>query len=231
MRAAPARTPAPSPGRSWPATGATRAPLASHWPELPLFPLGTVLFPDGLLALKVFEARYLDLMSTCLRERTPFGVVALVQGGEVGRGDPVRFERVGCLAELQHCDSDQPGILQVRCLGRVRFGFEQAQQRDDGLWVAQDARALEADAVVAPIPAHHASVLALGRAVATLGERGQVPFEPPYRYDDAGWVANRWSEILPIPLATRHKLMALPDPQARLQLVDEFLRRNGIVKA
>jgi Lon protease-like protein len=205
--------------------------VTTHWPELPLFPLGTVLFPAGLLALKVFEARYLDLMSTCLRERTPFGVVALQQGGEVGRGDPVRFEHIGCLAELQHCDSDQPGILQVRCIGRVRFGFEQAQQRGNGLWVAQDARALDADAVVAPLPAYHASVLALGRAIATLDDRGQLPFEQPYRYDDAGWVANRWSEILPIPLATRHKLMALPDPQARLQLVDEFLRNNGIVKA
>jgi Lon protease-like protein len=204
--------------------------VADRWAELPLFPLGTVLFPDGLLALKVFEARYLDLMSACLRQGAPFGVVALVQGGEVGRGDAVRFERVGCLAELQHCDSDQPGILQVRCLGRVRFAFDQVQQRADGLWVAQDAQALAADAVVAPVPALHASVVALGRAIATLGERGQLPFEPPYRYDDAGWVANRWSEILPIPLATRHKLMALPDPQARLQLVDEFLRRNGIVQ-
>lgn len=202
-----------------------------RWAELPLFPLGTVLFPDGLLSLKVFEARYLDLISTCLRERSPFGVVALSQGGEVGRGDVVRFERVGCLAELQHCDSDQPGILQVRCVGRLRFGFERAEQRADGLWIAQDARALHADAVLAPLPAVHASVLALGRAIATLDGRGQRPFEPPYRYDDAGWVANRWSEILPLPLATRHQLMALTDPQARLQLIDDFLRRNGIVKA
>ena len=51
----------------------------------------------------------------------------------------------------------------------------------------------------------------------------------PHRLDDAGWLANRWSEILPIPLATRHKLMMLPDPLARLRLVDGFLRRHGIV--
>ena len=44
---------------------------------LPLFPLQTVLFPDGLLELKIFETRYLDLMSRCMREQAPFGVVAL----------------------------------------------------------------------------------------------------------------------------------------------------------
>ena len=50
--------------------------------ELPLFPLRTVLFPGGLLELKIFEARYLDLMSRCMRERAPFGVVALRSGAE-----------------------------------------------------------------------------------------------------------------------------------------------------
>ena len=45
--------------------------------ELPLFPLQSVLFPGGLLGLKVFEVRYLDLVGRCLREQRPFGVVAL----------------------------------------------------------------------------------------------------------------------------------------------------------
>ena len=70
-------------------------------PQLPLFPLDTVLFPGGLLPLRVFEVRYLDLISACLRSGEPFGVVALIQGGEVRRdGETVRFEPEGCLAEV-----------------------------------------------------------------------------------------------------------------------------------
>ena len=82
----------------------------------------------------------------------------------------------------------------------------------------------------APLPPElQPCATALGRAIATLAQRGQHPFFMPHRLDDAGWLANRWSEILPIPLATRHKLMMLPDPLARLRLVDGFLRRHGIV--
>ena len=75
---------------------------------LALFPLRSVLFPDGLLALKVFEARYLDLVADCLRRQRPFGVVCLLQGGEV-RGDPaaVRFEQTGVLARLDDSIGDR----------------------------------------------------------------------------------------------------------------------------
>ncbi|MGY0196397.1 LON peptidase substrate-binding domain-containing protein [Leptothrix sp. BB-4] len=209
----------------------TTAPPDLPLHALPLFPLGTVLFPDGVLALKVFEARYLDLIGQCLREGTGFGIVTLIQGGEV-RGtaqDPVRFEAVGCLASIAECDADQPGILQVRCHGGRRFELDGASQRPDGLWVAARATLITADDPVAPLPEHAGSVTALQRAVIALDDRGGAPFKHPLRYDDAGWVANRWCEILPIPLATRHKLMALPDPLARLGLVDGFLRRHKIV--
>lgn len=200
-------------------------------PHLPLFPLGTVLFPGGLLPLKIFEARYLDLMTHCLRTGQPFGVVALQQGAEVraaAGGESVRFEHAGCLAELIDCDSPQAGILQIRCRGVQRFTVSQVHQAPDGLWRA-DAVLQAADLVEAPRPEFQASVVALQRAIDTLQARDQTPFLAPYALDDAGWVANRWCEILPIPLPTRHKLMLLPDPHARLQLVDGFLRRHGIV--
>ncbi|BDI04120.1 LON peptidase substrate-binding domain-containing protein [Sphaerotilus microaerophilus] len=204
--------------------------LAGEWTERPLFPLGTVLFPDGLLPLKVFETRYLDLIADCLREGTPFGVVTLTRGGEVRLdGEAVAFADVGCLAELLSCDSEQAGILQVRCRGLQRFELRSPRQRTDGLWVA-DTRPLPADEPAAPGEEHLGCVAALGRAIGALGAQGQAPFLEPHRLDDAGWVANRWCELLPIPLPTRHKLMALPDAKARLALVDGFLRRHGIVK-
>ena len=196
--------------------------------ELPLFPLQAVLFPGGLLGLKIFEARYLDLITECLREQRPFGVVALRSGREAGAGARVAFEDAGTLAELLNVDSDQPGILQATCRGTQRFQVLTSHQRADGLWLAQ-TEALDDDEVVAPIAAQAATVRGLAEAIATLKAQDTVPFLEPHRFDDAGWVANRWCEILPISHAAKQKLMTLPDPLARLQLVDDYLRSKGVV--
>jgi Lon protease-like protein len=197
--------------------------------NLPLFPLQTVLFPGGLLGLKVFEARYLDLIGRCLREQSTFGVVALRRGAEVRSERPIDLEARGVVAVVMDADSLQPGILQVRCRGTQRFEVLSAEQRDDGLWVG-DTRLVGDDAVVAPEPALHGTVRGLANAISTLRAQNSTPFLEPFRFDDAGWVANRWCEILPIPVAAKQKLMELEDPQVRLRLVDEFLRSKGVVQ-
>jgi Lon protease-like protein len=199
--------------------------------SLPLFPLQTVLFPGGLLNLKVFEARYLDLIGRCMREQGAFGVVALRQGADAtaqAAHPSVPLEDCGVSAELLDVDSPQTGILQVRCRGGDRFTVVARRQQADGLWIG-DIEPLEADDRVVPDMALLGSVRGLANAIARLREQGNLPFLEPYRFDDAGWVANRWCEILPISLAAKQKLMALDDPQVRLQLVDEFLRGQGVV--
>lgn len=199
---------------------------------LPLFPLNTVLFPGGHLALKVFEARYLDLMGRCLRHAEPFGVVALLQGAEVGADEP-RLEMAACgvLARIDDVDAEQAGILLVRCTGLQRFRLLQAPtQQPGGLWTARAARV--ADDASAPLePALAGTAEGLARLAARLEAKGQpLPWQGPAHLDDAGWVANRWCELLPVPVATRQKLLELEDAAARLRLVDEFLRSRGILK-
>lgn len=198
---------------------------------MPLFPLQTVLFPGGLLSLKVFEARYLDLVGSCLREQKRFGVVSIKQGADTRRGgkDPTVFEIIGTMAELMDVDSAQPGILQVRCRGLQRFKISQSAQENDGLWVAK-ADLLPDDEPVVPAEAVLETVRGLANAIATLKDQGSEPFLQPYVFDNAGWVSNRWCEILPISVAAKQKLMELPDAQVRLQLVDDFLRSKGVVK-
>jgi Lon protease-like protein len=198
---------------------------------LPLFPLRSVLFPGGLLALKVFEARYLDLVSDCLRRQQPFGVVCLLQGGEVraGKTAAVRFEGAGVLARLDDVDSEQPGVLRARCTGTRRFRLAgAAAQQADGLWVGS-AVLLPDDPPLVPSVEMLPTVKALSNAIDTLKAQGAEPFNLPHRLDDAGWVANRWCEILPIPLGAKQKLMELDDPQVRLQLVHEYLIGKGVV--
>lgn len=198
--------------------------------SIPLFPLQAVLFPGGMLSLKVFEARYLDLISSSLRERKPFGVVTLRHGGELRKpGAPVVTEAIGTLAELIDVDSAQHGILQVRCRGTQRFEVHSKLQQADGLWQAQ-ANLLDDDDETPPSETLFETVRGLANAIATLKQQGAEPFFKPFKFDNAGWVANRWCEILPISIAAKQKLMELPDPQLRLQLVGEFLRTKGVVK-
>jgi Lon protease-like protein len=191
-----------------------------------------VLFPGAQLTLRVFETRYLDLVSRCLREQQPFGAVCLRQGSEVrGASDEaVLLESTGVLAKLEEVDAEQTGVLRVRCLGTQRFEIDEPLQQPDGLWTAR-AWLVDDDEALAPSEAMVPTVRALANAIGALERKGGSPFVKPYRFDDAGWVANRWCELLPISLAAKQKLMALEDPQMRLRLVDEYLRSKGVVSA
>ncbi len=210
------------------ATDTAAAGGSGPWDALPLFPLGTVLFPGGLLPLKVFEARYLDLVSHCLRTRTPFAVVRIRQGQELRGAGKTLLEAIGVLAHLQEVDAEQPGILRVRCLGGLRVHLGATHQRDDGLWLAEATAGLP-DVEQAVPAALQPSADALAKAIATLAEQEHHPFLQPHRLGDAGWVANRWCEILPISGAAKQRLMALDEPVLRLQLVQDYLQGKGLL--
>ena len=209
---------------------ATSSTVALAQP-LPLFPLPTVLFPGGLLGLKVFEARYLDMVAACLRTRQPFGAIGLREGAEVGRSkQATKLEAVGVLASILDVDSDQAGILQLRCIGGQRFRLRgAAEQRSGGLWVAE-VDLIADDEPTKPLPELLPTVQALADAAAKLKEKDMLPFSEPLQLDDAGWVANRWCEILPISTAAKQKLMELEDGATRLTLIDEFLRSKQVVR-
>ena len=193
-------------------------------PDLPLFPLQAVLFPDGLLELKIFEARYLDLISRCMREQRQFGVVALKKGTEARvSGEAVALYEVGTLAELIEVDSAQANILLVRCRGMQRFSLGATRQQADGLWLGE-ATGVAGDPVVAPAASRANIVKSLADAIAALAAQGASPFLEPHRLDSAGWVANRWCEILPLPVEAKQRLMTLADPVARLDIVDSLMR-------
>src|SRR3954468_17878551 len=89
---------------------------------IPLFPLNTVLFPDGVLPLQIFEVRYLDMVGRCIADGTPFGVVLLTQGGEVRTPEgQERFVASGTLASVCESATSAPGLLQIVCRGGARF--------------------------------------------------------------------------------------------------------------
>lgn len=200
--------------------------------SLPLFPLSAVLFPSGLLSLRVFEVRYLDMIGKCHKAGAPFGVVLLTQGSEVRQpGSKEAFAGVGTLATILEVESPRPGLMLVRASGAQRFRITSSDQLKHGLWVA-DVERLEADKGV-PIPEDlQLASEALGKVINSLQQRAttpaQMPVLAPWRLDDCGWVANRWCELLPLPVSLKQRLMELDNPLVRLELVSDVLTRTGI---
>ncbi len=202
--------------------------------ELPLFPLHTVLFPGGWLPLQIFEVRYLDLMKRCERSGEPFGVVCLESGNEVRRAPgadgaqpPESFAPVGTLAQVVSVSHPQPGLLMVVAQGLQRFALANARQLPHGLWVGEAS--MLADDVPAAVPIELTDLGARLREVlpAIVEEEG-LPDVPPAHeacWQDAGWVANRWAERLPLTAPERQRLMSLDNPVWRLELVAEWLER------
>ena len=203
--------------------------------SLPLFPLGSVLFPDGVLALRVFEVRYLDMVRKCHQAGAPFGVVSLTQGQEVRQaGAPEeRFNDIGTLAVIEQLETPQPGLITVLCRGSQRFRITQRRHLTHGLWTA-DVDHIERDLTV-PVPEDlKKASTALAQVLNTLQIRdpGMPHLVTPTaaQLDDCGWVANRWCELLPVPLELKQRLMELDNPLVRLELVGDVLERTGIAQ-
>ena len=200
--------------------------------SLPLFPLGTVLSPGGVLPLRIFEVRYLDMIGKCHKAGAPFGIVSLSQGNEVRLpGRTEAFAKVGTLATISDFDTPQPGLMVIRAYGEQRFRITSSEQLRHGLWVA-DVQRLDADMDVGVPDDLKPTADALGRLIQTLQQKldgaEQMPVIGPFRLDDCGWVANRWCELLPLPVELKQRLMELDNPLVRLELVSDMLARTGI---
>ncbi|MEO7403337.1 MAG: LON peptidase substrate-binding domain-containing protein, partial [Burkholderiales bacterium] len=189
----------------------------------PLFPLGTVLFPDGFLPLRIFETRYIDMTRRALKSHEPFGVCLIREGREVG--GVAQPHPTGTLAQITECDMQQLGVLQVKTRGGARFRILEQSANSQGLALARiETLPPEEDSV--PAPEYAPCVDLLKRIIA---EQKSAPvFLEPYRYESASWVGYRLAEILPIPMTAKQKLLELDDAPTRLQILFRFLEQRGL---
>jgi Lon protease-like protein len=178
--------------------------------ELPLFPLHTVLFPQGVLPLRIFEPRYVDMIGQCMREGAPFGVVLIHSGAEVG--NVAETADVGTSARIIDFNKLPDGLLGVTCRGEQKFRVLERSQRPDGLYLGK-VEYFEPEARVAVPPKYHSLVDLLRKMLPALGE----PYASiPTDFVDASWVGSRLGEFMPVSLADKLKLLELDDPIARL---------------
>ena len=193
--------------------------------ELPLFPLGTVLFPGGVLPLRIFEPRYLDMIANCMRDSSPFGVVLLKGGGEVmndSRVSKVEFHDVGTEARVFDFSQTEKGILAVVASGERRFVVDRAESTSDGLMIG------------------HVSFLADDRDSEMTGEHGELlkvltdlmkhPLVQELKLDvdltKANSVSYRLSDLLPVAPKEKQKLLEIDSGAERLsrlrEIIDKF---------
>ena len=191
---------------------------------VPIFPLKTVLFPGGLLPLRIFEVRYVDMARECLRRSSPFGVCLIQEGEEVGT--PALPVRVGCLARIADCDAEELGVLKVRAEGLERFRIVSSEVAKSGLIVAE-TEPLLAEPAAPDAPGLADCAAFLRKAIAAIGvER----FVEPLRFEDATWVGFRVAEILPLKNDVKQKLLELTDATLRLAVLHKFLKQQRLIE-
>ncbi len=214
--------------------------------DIALFPLKAVLFPDGALALKVFEARYLDMVAACMKAEEAFGVCLIARGSEVGTAAP---HPVGTLARIvawhtvekegaererseersegkkeEGSESGTPNLLYLEVRGGRRFRILEQRAEANGLLRAEVEFLPEHDA---PIPPPQERLLPLLREVAA---SGGTPIPEPHRWESAAWVGYRFCEIVPVQALAKQKLLELDDPVSRLEILDRYLEQHGLVR-
>ncbi len=185
---------------------------------LPLFPLNTVLFPGCMLDLQIFEARYLDMISRCMKQGEGFGVVCILEGTEVGAAAGL-FAAIGCEALIRDFQQLPNGLLGIRVEGGRRFRVQRAQVLPDQLTLAE-VEWLE-EAFEQPLRDEHADLAALLGAlsahpmVAALG----MPSEPAGQEA----LANQLAYLLPLDSEQKLQLLDTPSAELRLELLQQLL--------
>jgi hypothetical protein len=181
-----------------------------------LFPLRTVLYPGGPLPLRIFEPRYLDMISECLKTERPFGVLLIRSGEETG---PATTYDLGTLARIVDWYQGSDGLLGVTAIGEQRFRLLASERRADGLNVG-DIEIL-GDPGFHPLPDEYKPLAIILAGV--LDDLGRLYEALERRYDDANWVGYRFAEILPISPEEKQSCLEMEDPLDRLQLVRKVL--------
>lgn len=192
--------------------------------EIPLFPLATVLYPEGLLPLRIFEPRYMDMAKCCLRDDSTFGICLIASGREVGPAAEPHV--VGTLARIASWDMPQLGLLQVIVQGKRRFRVLGRRVEASGL-LRGNVELLPQEPSQ-PVPEAFLRLIPLLRR--TLGESGELGATRPYRFEDALWVGYRFCELLNLPNPLKQELLELDDCIERLTEVFYICAQRGLLE-
>lgn len=191
--------------------------------ELPLFPLGTVLFPGNTLPLRIFEPRYVDLIGRCMRDGTGFGVVGILEGREAG--GIALPHTIGTTAHIIDFDRGGDGLLNIVIRGSTRFRITNTRRQNDNLLIAEMTPLADIDDV--PVPADFRSLgELLGEILANVPLEGDARSIPT----SSAALAYTLAQYLPLSVATKVSLLEINEPiELLIRLANDVrrLRQSG----
>jgi len=185
--------------------------------QIPIFPLHTVLYPGGALALRIFEPRYLSMVSDCLKNDTGFGICLISEGNETDAH--VEHYEYGTFGNISYWQQLPEGLLGVTVRGQQRFKIISKHLDANRLCIAE----------VEMLPNEHSEMLPkrfqplAGMAEEMLTQIGHPYTTLPKFYDDASWVGYRLAELLPIALVQKQYFLQLTDPIERLERLNAMI--------
>jgi uncharacterized protein len=195
---------------------------------LPLFPLGTVLYPGLLLPLHIFEERYRQLVRDLLAGPEPghFGVIAIRKGRETGVDGVSALHEIGCIAALRQVREHSDGRFDLVTAGRQRFRLVSLEHGRPYLQGVVDLLAEDtADEAAAGVVAR-AVRRAFGEYLVTLAARGTGEVTIPELPDEPVALSYLVAASMVVDLPDRQALLAEPDALRRLQAERELLARE-----
>ena len=192
--------------------------------EIALFPLATVLFPEGLMPLRIFEQRYMDMAKACLKHDLPFGICLIEHGQEVGA--PATPYMMGTLARISEWDMPQLGVLHVVARGGQSFLIRERWSEASGLQRALIT--LVPEESPRPLPDAFARLIPLLKRI--YAEQGKNAYPLPHRLDDAVWLAWRFCELMPVPAAIKQEYLEMESALDRLEEIYRFCADRGLLE-
>lgn len=193
---------------------------------VPLFPLSTVLFPQGLLPLRIFEPRYLAMVGDCMRNGSEFGVVLITDGQEAG--GPARFHQTGTLAQIEDFDQLDDGHLGITCRGGRRFSVVEHSLQDDRLICADIELLNEEEQDPGSFPEDFSSMQEFVRDLTQREELKDWAHSINPDWDNADWLSCRLSELLPVTMESRQVLLEM-NLSERLTQLSNVMRQNKLI--
>jgi uncharacterized protein len=197
----------------------------SNVPVMPMFPLGSVLLPGGLLPLHVFEPRYRQMIVDCLAEdgEPEFGQTLITHGREAGGGDERAM--VGTVAQVLQIDALDEGRYALVAIGTRRIKVRSwlpddpypIADVDD--WPDQDP---DPPGLAAAVARAHDRVRATLALAARLSDE-PVDLSDTSISDDPLVATYHLGALAPLGPADRYRVLAAPGPAARLAALDEIL--------
>ena len=186
--------------------------------QIPLFPLNVVLFPEGELKLRIFEPRYIDMVSDCLRNDTGFGVCLIQEDKDMGKS--ADFFSMGTYAKIIDWSQMEDGLLGIVIKGKKRFRVNSHKSSNNNLRVGEIDWLNDDDN---PMPASYQNFSDLLKEIVV---RYELPIgNMPDRFDEANWVSERLAELLPFDLSIKQEILEMNSASNRFEYMETLLKK------